>query len=92
MSTADEINDYGGLMADIGTIAAWRGMLPIITRYSKAKPSAAKVSILLEAVLFAMDRLEGEKDGALREMITLLDRALHESPAAQALADRIYHL
>jgi len=94
MSTRKEggPTDYGGLMTDIRVISEWRGLLPIIAKYRRSDAAYQRVLVILEAAMFALDRLEGESDGGLREIATLLAQTLNESASARELAERLYEI
>ena len=92
MRNEDGLTDYGGLMTDIRVISEWRGLLPIIAKYQKSDAAYQRVLVILEAAMFALQRLEGDADGGLREIVTLVAKTLNESASARELAERLYEI
>lgn len=87
MSERAEAVHFSSLVTDIAGALAWRGLLKIFDSYKEAKHPADKAAFLIDGILFAIDKLEGEQECPhLRLTLATLQSSLRQERHAREVA------
>lgn len=84
---AQKVEVGARLIEDVQSMLAWRGVLSIVAEYQKAGTPHEKACHAIDALVFILDRVEGE--GAcprLRALLALAKSDLSTSPFAKEIA------
>ena len=79
------------LIDDVQSMLAWRGILSIIADYKSAASPADKSIKAIDAMLFILDRVEGEQAAPrLRNILQLAQSDLRTSQFAKEIAKLVF--